>query len=486
MVKVVKPGLDAQDGEISPHEFEQMLEKSLEPETVYPGEMVSGTVVTVGRDWVFVDIGCKSEGMIAGDEFLDEAGEPTVEVGDTVEATVLTLRGGIRLSRSLTKSQQSSDMLQDAYENHIPVEGRVAEVRKGGFGVEVGGGNMAFCPISQIDEKYVEKPEEYLEQTFSFRIIEFSPEQRNIVVSRRVLLEEEGKAKARETRARLKPGISIDGVVKRIMPYGAFVDIGGMDGLVHVSEISWDRVEDPAEHLAEGQQVTVKVLSYEPAKDKLALSIREAGADPWETVPERFPAGTAVSGTVTRVEPYGAFVRIATGIEGLVHVSDMSWVGRVRHAGEVVSVGDGVQVVVMNIDRERKRIALGMKQVTGDPFASVVEKFKIGNTVTGVVQRVGAGGVFVELEEGIVAFLPGSLAGVSRGEPLGSTYKPGKTATLLVKEIDVERRRLTLEAGDTVTQEERRDYEQYMADQGVSKMGSFGELLQKALGDKKD
>jgi small subunit ribosomal protein S1 len=481
MVKVVKPGDDKDAGEVSPQEFERMLEESQQAETVFPGEIVSGQVVSMTRDWVFVDIGCKAEGMIAIDEFAGEDGEPEVKVGDRIEATVLTTRGGIRLARSVSRDQQTYDVLQDAFDNQIPVEGRVKEIRKGGFGIELGSGQVAFCPISQIDARYVEKPEEYVGQTFNFRIIEFDPEDRNIIVSRRALIEEELQAQARETREKIKPGVLMDGIVKKIMPYGAFVGVGGMDGLVHVSEISWDRVENPADYLTEGQKVTVKVLAYDTEKNKLSLSLREAGADPWETVAQRFPVGTTVSGAVTRVEPYGAFVRIASGIEGLVHVSDITWAGRLKHAGEVVSVGTAVQVVVLNLDRERKRLSLGMKQITGDPFVAATEKYKVGQMVAGTVKRIGAGGIFVEVEEGVVGFLPGSLAGIARGEPLGSAYKIGKSVSLLVKEVDPERRRMTLQAGDASEAQERSEFEAYAAKQGVERLGSFGELLQKAL-----
>jgi small subunit ribosomal protein S1 len=483
MVKIVRTE-DGHQGDISPAEFEKMLQQNLDPEIVRPGEMVSGKVVSIGDEFVFVDIGGKSEGMINVDEFVNDEGEIDVMLGDVVEATVVTLRDGVRLSRKLRKEHQTDSVLQDAFENQIPVEGKVAEVRKGGFGIELGSGTKAFCPISQIDNHFVDKAEVYLGLTYHFRIIEFSQEGRNIVVSRRVLLEEQDKARARETRERIKPGMLIDGTVKRIMPYGAFVDIGGMDGLVHVSEISWDRVENPADHLTEGQAVKVKVLGFDQGKDKLSLSIREAGSDPWDDVELRFPSGQNVSGTVTRVEPYGAFVRIATGIEGLVHVSDMTWAGRVRHAGEVVNVGDSVQVAILNIDRERKRISLGMKQIHTDPFAGIGDRYKVGKPVTGRVQRIGAGGVFVELEEGIVGFLPGSLAGTTRGEPLVAQYKPGKAVTLTVREVDPERRRVTLESASGESQEERSEFEAYMSKQGINKMGSFGELLQKALADK--
>jgi len=223
------------------------------------------------------------------------------------------------------------------------------------------------------------------------------------------------------------------------------------------------------------------VLGFDTATDKLSLSIREAGADPWDDIEQRFPTGAPVAGTVTRVEPYGAFVRIATGIEGLVHISDMSWGGRHRHAGELCQVGDQVEVTVLGIERERKRISLGMKQVHADPFEGALGKYRVGTMATGTVQRIGASGVFVELEEGVVAFLPGSLAGTQRGETLSSHYKVGSSVQLTVREIDGERRRITLEAVSSESQEERTEFESYMKNQGIQKMGSFGELLQKAL-----
>jgi len=484
MVKVIRPEDEMGQGEVSPSEFEKMLKDSLELESVQPGEMVSGIVVAVGEEMVFLDIGCKSEGMLPIDECRGESGEVEVKVGDRVEATVLTLKGGIRLSRSLKKNQQSTEVLEDAYENRIPVEGRVKEVRKGGFAVDLGGGVTAFCPISQIDLRYVEGGSQFIDQVFNFRITEFDSEGKNVVVSRRMLLEEEHQAQARETRERLKAGAVLDGTVKKVMPYGAFVDVGGVDGLVHVSEMSWERVENPEQVLAQGQVVRVKVLSIDSQTGKIALSIREAGADPWDAIEERFPVGSTTTGTVTRIEPYGAFVKLAPGIEGLVHVSEMTWLGRVKHAGDVVKVGEAVQVALLGIDRERKRIALGIKQTQADPYESVAEKYHPGSPVTGTVQRIGSGGVFVELDGGVIAFLPASLAGVARGEPLGASYKPGKTVTLKVREVDSQHRRVTLEAGEVESAEERSEFEAFMKNQGVAKLGSFGELLQKALKDK--
>ena len=260
-----------------------------------------------------------------------------------------------------------------------------------------------------------------------------------------------------------------------------------MDGLVHVSEISWDRVEDPATVLHEGQTVQVKVMKFDKETNKLSLSIREAGTDPWDALEERFPVNTVTGGTVTRVEAYGAFVRIAQGVEGLVHISDMSWVGRLRHAAEAVNVGDSVQVAVLAIDRTKKRISLGIKQINSDPFESAKDRYTPGSVVHGTVQKIGSGGVFVELQEGIVAFLPGSLAGTQRGEPLASVFKIGAQVKLVVKELDAERRRITLESGDFEAKEERNEFETYVKSSGVKQftMGTFGELLMKSQEKKK-
>lgn len=486
MVVIRRQDDEGQGSGPSPQEFEKMLQGRTNPEFVRPGEMVSGKVVSVGRDSVFVDIGCKSEGMIDAHDFLDAEGNVDVKVGDMVEATVISTRGGIQLSRSLKKNQQNLGVLEDAFENRIPVEGTVMEVRKGGFGVQLGSGTMAFCPISQIDNRYVEKPEVHIGQTYTFRITEFSAEERNVVISRRVLLDEEAKAKARETRDRIGVGSIVDGTVRKLMPFGAFVDIGGVDGLVHVSEISWDRVEDPSKVLEEGQKVKVKIIKYDKTSEKLSLSIREAGEDPWDSVQERFPIGTVMSGTVVRLESFGAFVRIASGIEGLVHISDISWVGRLRHPSEVVNVGDSVQVAVMGIDLEKKRISLGMKQVNTDPFETALTRYKPGDQATGRVQRIGAGGVFIELEEGVVAFLPGSLAGTAKGEPLSASFKVGNMVSLQVREVEAERRRITLEASTAAANEEKAEFDSYMKSSGVKafSMGTFGELLAKSQ-DKK-
>ncbi|MFH1529670.1 MAG: 30S ribosomal protein S1 [Pseudomonadota bacterium] len=485
MVKVIREGSDEAKAP-SPGEFEAMLKESEDAGFVLPGEIVTGTVVRVGREWVFVDLGGKSEGVIAVQEFAgEEEGEITVKVGDEVEATVLTTRGGVRLSVKLQRSDQNMDVLRDAFESEIPVEGRVIETNRGGFRVDIGE-QRAFCPVSQIDLNYVENPEQFVGQLYHFRIIEFNIEQGNIVVSRRIILEQERKVLAAQVREGLKPGQILTGVVKKLMPFGAFVDIGGLDGLVHISEIAWERIENPADYLTEGQRIQVKVLKFEEDRDRLALSIKEATRDPWSTVEENWPVGSFIDGLVTRLERFGAFVRVTPGVEGLVHISDMTWAGRVRHPSDLLSEGQTIRVQVLSVDMAQRRLSLGMKQVDGDPWSEVAERFPMGSMVQGTVERIGGGGVFITLDIGITAFLPGSLAGLSQGEPLGGTFRPGKQVTLKVKEIDVERRRITLAAGDAAGGEELRDTRQYLEQQVRAErqddgLGTFGRLLEQAL-----
>jgi small subunit ribosomal protein S1 len=484
MVKVIREGSDEAKAP-SPSEFEAMLKESEDAGFVLPGEIVTGTVVRVGREWVFVDLGGKSEGVIAVQEFKgEEDDEITVKTGDEIEATVLTTRGGVRLSVKLQKGDQNMDVLRDAYESEIPVEGRVIETNRGGFRIDIGE-QRAFCPISQIDLNFVENPEQYVGETYHFRIIEFNTEQGNVVVSRRIILEQERKAMGAQVREGLKPGQILTGIVKKLMPFGAFVDIGGLDGLVHISEIAWERIENPADYLTEGQTIQVKVLKFDEDRDRLALSIKEATRDPWSTVAEAFPEGSILDGLVTRLERFGAFVRVTPGIEGLVHISDMTWAGRVRHPSDLISEGDTIKVQVLKIDTAQRRLSLGMKQADGDPWGEVAERFPEGSMVQGTVERIGGGGVFVTLGIGITAFLPGSLAGLSQGEPLGGTYRPGKQVTLKVKELDVERRRLTLAAGDGGA-DDLRETKRYMDQQAKQEqqgggLGSFGALLEQAL-----
>ena len=333
------------------------------------GDTVRGRVVSVGSDAVFVALGSKAEAMIDIGQVKDEHGEVRVAVGDTVEARVVEMRGDtavLRMSMGTSRGPEARAELVQAHAHGIPVEGLVTAVIKGGVEVQVSG-LRAFCPISQLDDRFVQDPALFVGQRLTFRITRYETERKlpNIVLSRRVLLEEENKLRAAETRAGLREGVVVTGKVTTIKPYGAFVDLGGLEGMIHVSELGFARVENPADVLHEGQQVEVQVLRMENTGDakrpeRIALSLKALAQDPWEEVEQRFPDGTQVRGKVVRLQQFGAFVEVLPGIEGLVHISQLGGGRHLQHPREVVRVGDDIDVTVLGVDRERRRISLAM------------------------------------------------------------------------------------------------------------------------------
>ena len=333
------------------------------------GDTVRGRVVSVGSDAVFVELGSKAEAMIDLGQVMDDQGEVRVSVGDTIEARVVEMRGDtavLRMSLGTTRGPEAKNELVQAHAHGIPVEGLVSAVIKGGVEVQVAG-MRAFCPISQLDDKFVQDAALYVGQRLQFRITRYETDRKNpnIVLSRRALLEEENKLRAAETRASLREGAVVTGKVTSIKPYGAFVDLGGLEGMIHVSELGFARVENPADVLHEGQQVEVQVLRMEKTADpkrpeRIALSLKALAKDPWEEVEQRFPDGTQVRGKVTRLQQYGAFIEVLPGIEGLVHISQLGAGRRIQSPREVVRVGDEVEVTVLGVDRSRRRISLAM------------------------------------------------------------------------------------------------------------------------------
>jgi small subunit ribosomal protein S1 len=333
-----------------------------------PGDTVKGVVVAVGRDKVFIDLGGRAEATLEIEDVSDKDGDLRVKVGDEVEARVVAVGrdGSVALRRSLGRGPEAAAALEDAYAAGLPVEGLVAASNKGGYEVQVAG-VRAFCPISQIDQRFVDDPEVHVGKRYEFRITKLEGGRRpNIVLSRRALLEEESRARAEELRKQLHPGAVLKGTVTSIKPYGAFVDLGGLEGLIHVSELSFQRVEDPAELLSVGQSVDVQVLGIESVADKkqserIKLSMRALAQDPWEDEVARLREGTRVRGQVVKLESFGAFVELAPGVEGLVHVSEIPSGKRLAHARQALSIGDQVEASVLSIDRERRRIALSIK-----------------------------------------------------------------------------------------------------------------------------
>ena len=478
-----------EETELSQEDFEKALAESPSHEFFRVGDKVSGTIVAIGKEQVFLDIGTRSEGILQSAELLDEEGNLTVAVGVELEVTVVSLSAGIHVSYKMRKRDQSKELLFDAFENKIPVQGTVAETNKGGFVINLGIAS-AFCPISQIDLEYVEDPKPYVGQSFHFLITRFDASGKNNVVSRSALLREEVEKKRAETLSLLKPDMIIDGEVRRITEFGAFVDLGGIDGLIHISELSWDRVEHPSEILTVGEKVKVKILKIDEQNKRIGLSLRDIEGDPWDTkVGTEIQEHQIYTGKITRVESYGAFVRLVAGIEGLLHVSEMAWGRRINHPREVVSAGAEVKVQVLGIDREKRRISLGMKQLTEDPWTKIIGSLAIGAEVEVEVLAVKPAGIEVALNEGVIGFIPASLSGVARGENLSTIFKIRSKVKAKIAEIRDENRSIIFKVGGNAdNQEEKQAVRAYKNTQNLQHVeekqrgvGSFGELLMNAL-----
>lgn len=455
-------------------------------EDLQVGDQVEGEIIAIGRDTVFVNTGSKIDGAVDREELLDENGELPHAVGDKLTLYVVSVNENeLRLSRAMS-GIGGLRMLQDAHERKIPVEGKVKEQVKGGFHVEVLQ-RRAFCPISQIDARYVETPEEYIGQTLSFLVVRLEEKGRNIVLSRRELLEKEQEAARDEFLKTVSIGDATEGRVTRLMPYGAFVELfPGLEGMVHVSELSWSRVENPADVVSPDDRVTVKILDIsegqKPGEIKLSLSMKAATGDPWETVTDRFSEGDKVRGKVIRCADFGAFVEIAPGIEGLVHISEMSYKRRVHKVTDVVSPGEAVDVTIKEIDPDRKRIGLSIRDAEGDPWIDVTSKYTVGATVQGTVEKKEKFGIFVALEPGVTGLLPKSK--IRKSQHAGDIEKLGvdEPITVLVEEIHPQDRKITLGPTDAKEEGDWRDYAPRGTDSGL---GALGEKLKQALKEKK-
>ena len=445
------------------------------------GDKVSGTVISIGQKSVFVDCGASVDGIVDREELLNDAGELTVAEGDTLELYVVGLTDdSVRLSKALTGAG-GLNMLQDAYDGGVPVEGKVREQIKGGFHVEIMK-RRAFCPVSQIDSRYVANPEDYVGQTLQFRITKLTEGGRNIVVSRRALLEAEQQQASAEFFDGVKPGDVVEGTVTRLAAFGAFVElVPGVEGLVHISEISWARIQSPEEALSVGDRVRVKYLGTsagkKPGETRLSLSIKQAQDDPWKTVTERFKDGDKVTGKVVKLMEFGAFVEIAPGIEGLVHVSEMSYAKRVNKPGDVVQVGDMVAAVIKQIDVEKQRISLSMRDAEGDPWLTVADKYPVGQTFEGTVEKRQQFGLFVNLEPGVTGLLPQSVMAKAEGEVKFDKLGAGDKVVVSIESVNLRDRKISLGTGK---KEEVSDWKGYKPQAGGD-MGSLGDALAKAL-----
>ena len=454
-------------------------------EDIRVGDKVKGAIISVGKDSVFVDTGTRTDGFVEKTELLDEGGQFTFKEGDMLELYAVAVTGTeIRLSKAIA-GIGGAELLRDAFENAIPVEGRVKAVIKGGFQVEVVQ-RRAFCPISQMDLRYVENPEEYLDQVYEFLITEFDEDGRNIVVSRRKLLNRAVEKARQAFYAELTMDDLIEGRVTKLMPFGAFVELAsGVEGMIHISELGWSRVENPDEVLHVGESVQVKVIGIEPSEKsdqlKIALSIKQTLEDPWETVDQRYHEGDAVRGKVTRCLDFGAFVEVEPGIEGLVHISEISYTRRISRPEDVVSPGDRVQVLIKEMDKTKRRISLSIRDVEGDPWAGVEERYRVGQSVKGTVEKQEKFGVFVSLEPGVTGLLPKS-AMREASKPGGvEKMRPGDHITVVIQRISVGERKITVGPGD---EGDEGDWRSFSSDKGAA-VSSLGEKLMEALQSKK-
>jgi small subunit ribosomal protein S1 len=448
------------------------------------GDRIRGKIISISKDAVFVDTGFKTDGIVDKEELLDDNMEMPYKEGDTLELYVVSYNENeIRLSNALSGGG-GFHVIEEAFESSIPVEGKVKGVCKGGFDVEVLQ-KRAFCPLSQIDLKYVEIPEDYVGETYLFLITQFEEDPANIVVSRRELLKrEQGKAR-RQFLQDIDVGSQLNGKVTKLMPYGAFVELfPGIEGMVHLSEISWSRVEKAEEVLSAGDSITVRVISIEggrePGQMKIALSIKQVTEDPWISVQDRLSLGDKVRGKITRCEKFGAFVEIEPGIEGLVHISEMSY-RRVVKPEDIVEIGEYVDVMIKEIDLGKRRISLSMKDAEGDPWIDVLEKYRVGQTIEGKIERKEKFGFFVELEPGMTGLLPRSKLDHFHKPALIEKLREGDAIMVVVEDVHPHERKITLGPGDSMKEDDWRDYTK---NSGQS-LGSLGDKLIQALKSKK-
>ena len=424
-------------------EFEELFHDSLKQLQV--GEVVKGFVAHINQDFVLVDVGYKSEGRIQIAEFLDEDGQLTVKVGDEVKVLFERAEnehGYIVLSRKKAESQVTWGKIEEAGEGGI-VEGKIVSKVKGGLNVDIG--IMAFLPASQVDIRPGGNLDRYIGQTAQFKILKMNRKRGNVVLSRRVLLEEDRESMKKETLANLAEGQILPGIVKNITDYGAFVDLGGLDGLLHITDMSWGRLTHPSEVIKVGDKIDVMVLKYDSAKGKISLGLKQTQTDPWLTVEGKYEVGAQVTGKVVSLADYGAFISLEEGVEGLVHVSEMSWTRRLRHPSEILKVGDEVTAVVLGVDSGNRRISLGMKQTEVNPWTVIGEKYPVGTKIQGQIKNITDFGMFIGIEDGIDGLVHVSdISWTKRIKHPGELFAKGQNVQAVVLNIDSENERLSL------------------------------------------
>ncbi|MBW1971809.1 MAG: 30S ribosomal protein S1 [Deltaproteobacteria bacterium] len=427
--------------------FEELFEKSLEEREIEEGEILDGTVVEIRSDYVMIDVGYKSEGEVPISQFLDQNGNITVKEGDKV-AVYLERRedeeGIIVLSKEKADKMRVWDEINKAYNENQVIEGTVVNKIKGGFTVDIGG-IKAFLPGSQVALRPVRNLDKVIGKKFNFKVLKFNKKRENIVVSHRAFLEEERNKLRERTLKNIKEGAILKGKVKNITDYGAFIDLGGIDGLLHITDISWGRINHPTELLSVGDEIEVKVLNFDPNANKVSLGLKQTTPNPWDSVEEKYKVGTQVNGKIVSITDYGVFVELEKGVEGLVHISEMTWNKKIKHPSKLVNLGDIVKVVVLDLNLEKKRISLGMKQIEPNPWSIVEEKYPVGTKIIGQIRTVTDFGVFVGVEEGIDGLIHTSeMSWTKKIKNPQEIFKKGQEIEAIVLKIDKENERFSL------------------------------------------
>ncbi len=427
--------------------FAELFEESLKSVDMVPGSIVTGVVIDLDKDWVTVHAGLKSEGVIPASQFLNENGELTLSIGDEVQVALETVEDGFgetKLSREKAKRAEAWKVLEAAHEADEIVKGVINGKVKGGFTVDVAG-IRAFLPGSLVDVRPVRETAHLEGKDLEFKVIKLDQKRNNVVVSRRAVLEKANSAEREELLASLQEGMAVKGIVKNLTDYGAFVDLGGVDGLLHITDMAWKRIKHPSEIVNVGDEIEVKVLKFDRERNRVSLGLKQLGEDPWVEITARYPEGTRTKAKVTNLTDYGCFAEIEEGVEGLVHVSEMDWTNKNIHPSKVVNVGDEVEVMVLDIDEERRRISLGIKQCQENPWDAFGRQSAKGDKISGKIKSITDFGIFIGLDGGIDGLV--HLSDISwneAGEEAVRKYKKGDELETVILAIDPERERISL------------------------------------------
>ncbi len=429
--------------------FAELFEASIEEQglDIERGSVITGTVVAIDSDWITVDTGLKSEGIVAREEFLNDDGELEVAVGDSVDVVVEEVDNGMgqtRLSREKAKRVETWNVLEKIYDNDEIVKGIISSKVKGGFTVDIGS-VRAFLPGSLVDVRPIRDTTHLEGKELEFKVIKLDQKRNNVVVSRRAVMEAENSAEREELLNKLEEGIEVEGIVKNLTDYGAFVDLGGIDGLLHITDMAWRRIKHPSEVVEVGQDLKVKVLKFDRERNRVSLGLKQLGTDPWDNVGATYPVGSVVKARVTNLTDYGCFAEISEGIEGLVHVSEMDHTNKNIHPSKVVQVGDDIDVMILDIDEERRRISLGIKQTLANPWDEFDKKHERGDKIEGTIKSITDFGIFIGLDGGIDGLV--HLSDISwneSGEDAIRNYNKGDTVEAMVLSVDAEANRISL------------------------------------------